>query len=523
MPGEFIERRIVTGLIVSTDYVRQVSRFWADDALESPELRKVARWCLDYFGKYDRAPEKDVESLYLAALQRDELGRAEGELVEEILSRISDEFERAGSFNAAYLYDQTIEHFRDRELARHTERVDDLRERGKVVDAEQLAASFVPSGFAATRGLEVGTEEGYARIAAAFAEGTKPLLRYPGALGEMLNSHLVRDGFVAFLASEKRGKTWFMLDMAFRALRQKSNVAFFQAGDLTEGQMLRRLAIHVSRRSDDERYCQPYWRPVGDCLLNQFDACSRPDRNCTFGVYDEGGQADALPYDDDPEHYQSFRPLSELASRNPDYRPCDSATCRDRRPAVWLVREGAKAALTGPAASAAARRFFERYRRRFRLATYPSDTLTSDEILSCLDEWERQDDFVPDVIEVDYADLMTSSVSEFRHRQNAIWQGLRGVSQRRHALVVTSTQADADSYKAKTLKLSNFSEDKRKFAHVTAMWGLNQDPSGREKDLGILRVNELVVREGAFSVTNEVTVLQDLRSGRPFLESYLPR
>src|ERR1700681_1240736 len=100
MQSEFIERRIVTGLIVSTDYVRQVSRFWTDDALESPELRKVARWCLDYFIKYDRAPERDVESLYLAALQRDELGRAEAELVEEILTRISDEFDRVESFNS---------------------------------------------------------------------------------------------------------------------------------------------------------------------------------------------------------------------------------------------------------------------------------------------------------------------------------------------------------------------------------------------------------------------------------------
>ena len=68
--------------------------------------------------------------------------------------------------------------------------------------------------------------------------------------------------------------------------------------------------------------------------------------------------------------------------------------------------------------------------------------------------------------------------------------------------------------------VKNIAEDKRKYAHVTAMWGLNQDPKGREKKLGIMRLNELVVREGIFNIHNEVAILQDLRSGRPFLESY---
>jgi hypothetical protein len=309
-----------------------------------------------------------------------------------------------------------------------------------------------------------------------------------------------------------------MIDMVFRALRQKCNVAFFQAGDLTEGQFLRRIAIHLSRRSDDERYCQPYWRAVGDCELNQHDDCDRGDRSCDHGVY-EPSEREA--WTEDPAAFQNLRALAELAERCPDYEPCRSRACDKRRPVAWVVREEARQPLDGRDAAAAVREFFEKYRRRFRLATYAADTLTVGEIVSCCDEWERQSGFVPDVVVVDYADLMAApDVREFRHRQDAIWKGLRGLSQKRHALVVTATQADADSYKSSLLKMGNFSEDKRKLGHVTAMWGLNQDPSGREKDMGILRVNELVVREGASSVNNVVTVLQDLRAGRPVTESY---
>jgi hypothetical protein len=309
-----------------------------------------------------------------------------------------------------------------------------------------------------------------------------------------------------------------MMDIAFRALRQKTNVAFFQAGDLTQSQMLRRACIYWSRRSDDPVYCQPYWRPVGDCVRNQFDECRRSDRNCDHGLYQE----DIAAFDGEGQKtFESYKHLVGVAKVTSDYQPCDSATCDQRRGTVWLVQEPEREPLYGKTAVTAARGFFERTQRRFKLHTAPSDTLTSDTIRQCLDEWENVDDFVADVIIVDYADLMSApKVPEFRHKQDTIWKGLRAISQERHALVVTATQADARSYQQNHLNLSNFSEDKRKFAHVTAMWGLNQDPHGREKELGMLRVNALVVREGIHSVEHEVVILQDLRSGRPVLESY---
>jgi hypothetical protein len=138
-----------------------------------------------------------------------------------------------------------------------------------------------------------------------------------------------------------------------------------------------------------------------------------------------------------------------------------------------------------------------------------------------LDDWERSDGFVPDVILIDYVDIMAAeSKTEFRHQENEKWLRLRGLSTSRHALVVTATQADAKSYTSDTLSIANFSEDKRKFAHVTAMYGLNQDRHGREKELGIMRLNQLVVRESEFSVNNQVRILQNLRRGQACLSSF---
>jgi hypothetical protein len=309
-----------------------------------------------------------------------------------------------------------------------------------------------------------------------------------------------------------------MMDIALRALRQQANVAFFQAGDLTQAQMLRRMCIYFSRRSDDPAYCKPRYRAVGDCIRNQFDVCKRKDRNCAFGIYDD----EMDRFIAEPHEFEKLSNLIEKAEEFNDYRPCDSHGCKDRQATVWVVEEPEKEPLTGKEAVDFARAFFTKWKRRFKLHCAPSGSLSTEDMRRVLDEWENQDDFVPDVIVTDYADIMASPEREYRHKQDGIWRGLRGISQERHSLLITATQADARSYGQSILNLSNFSEDKRKYAHVTAMFGLNQDPKGREKQLGILRVNELLVREGIFNSNNDVVVLQDLGSGRPFTESYTP-
>lgn len=516
---EFIERRIVTGLIVSSDYVSRIRPFWKDELLEGPELRRIAGWCIEHFDKYQAAPDSDIESIYMEHLRAGRVSKGEAEFIELVLSRLSDEYGRGQQFNSAYLYDQTVEYFRRRELARHNEEIQALLDAGKTEEATALSQSFKPTSFTASRGLELGSDEGYERVRQAFSETAQRVVQFPGALGHMLNEHLIRGGFCAFLAPEKRGKTWLLLEFGLRAIRQKSNVAFFEAGDMTEEQILKRICIYLSKRSDRERYCEAHWRPIGDCILNQLDICNRQDRNCDHGIY-EGTTLEQ--YRTSRDQYESLESLIEAAQSDEGrtYEPCDSATCQERQGTVWLKWEPEKPLLTADEAEKEMRAFFEKYRRRFKLISYPPETLTKEEIKSCLDEWERKDDFVPDVVIVDYADLMYARAEQFRHRQDAIWKGLRGISQERHCLVLTATQADAASYKSGRLSLSNFSEDKRKYAHVTAMWGLNQDPAGREKKLGILRINELVIREGEYSVDSEVKVLQDLRIGRPFLESY---
>lgn len=514
---EFIERRIITGMIVSLEYMQRLRPFWDAALLQSTEFAKVASWCVEHYDEYKTVPDDNIESIFMNYLPQ--LRKAEAAYIEAVLADLSDEYGRGTQFNAAYLYDRTVEYFTARHLDRHNEQVQTLIDQGRVSEADALAQAYEPAAFEhAAVGLDLSSRTALQRIDEAFSVDAQRVLRYPGALGTMWNEHFVRGGFVAFLGPEKRGKTFMLIELAMRAYRQRANVAFFAAGDMTESQMLRRICIYQARRSDRERYCAEHFRPVGDCVYNQLNLCDRADRNCDHGIFDVSLEQ----FNRDRNQYVNADVLEELFEQNPDYEPCDSRTCDKRRGTVWLQKVPAVQPLDAHTAKRELRKFTRRYKRGFKLATYAANTLTVGEIERCLIHWERYEGFVPDVIVVDYADLLAgkNDIKEFRHRQNDVWQDMRGLSQKRHVLFITATQADADSYNRGRLGRSNFSEDKRKLAHVTAMYGLNQDPQDREKRLGILRINEIVVREGAFSSDYEVHILQDLAQGRPYLESY---
>lgn len=93
----------------------------------------------------------------------------------------------------------------------------------------------------------------------------------------------------------------------------------------------------------------------------------------------------------------------------------------------------------------------------------------------------------------------------------------RGLAQKWHALLVSATQADAASFNRPTMDESNFSEDKRKFGHVTGMLGINQTPD--EKDRGVQRLNWIVLREDEFSTARCVHVAGCRSIARPVIRS----
>lgn len=520
MSSSSLERRIIIGLIVSTEYIQKIRDRWKTEYIQSSAAKRLSSWCIEHYDEYQKAPFKDIEGIYFEKLRTTSIPKDLAEEIEEdILPDLSDEYEKGLPFNLDYLYKQTRNYFKERRLELHNEEVQDLIDEGDLDAADALAESYKAEIDVEEEGLELGSERSLIEMRNAFNQNLQHVVTYPGTLGEMWNDQFVRGGFVAFMGPEKRGKTFRLMDIAMRAVTKRANVAFFQAGDMTEAQQLKRIGVYLARKSDKQKYCGATFVPVKDCLLSQLNQCDSTDRESDTGPLEHLTRSD----DDSPFKVRPRININELVKafyKDKGYAPCYNCPKWMSHGAIWLKQRAAVRPLQANEAETALDKFFKKHKKRFKLSTHVSKTLTVRKMKAILDIWEKQDGFVPDLIALDYADLLEDETKEFRHKQDSIWAQLRGLPQDRNCLLITATQADASSYTQDRLGMSNFTEDKRKLAHVTAMYGLNQDAKGREKAMGLIRINEIVVREGDFASKNQVYVMQNLQCGRPFMGSF---
>lgn len=107
---EFIERKILDGLITSQEYTEMVRPYWRDDLIESPEIRRVAEWALEYFDKHGQVPDHDIETIYMEQQEREKIDKATREFLIEMLSRLSDDHERLRPSKPAWLFVRRLGH-----------------------------------------------------------------------------------------------------------------------------------------------------------------------------------------------------------------------------------------------------------------------------------------------------------------------------------------------------------------------------------------------------------------------------
>ena len=496
------ERRILTHMVVSTQYLREIAPVFSADLLEVSFAQTVADWCTGYLEQYGEAPGQHIEDLYHSWARKtpDEDMK---KLLGDFLASLSREWERAETLNVQYALDKAREYLAGQKLKHLREDIGAALTDGEVSEAEHMIEQF--KGVSNPRTVGVNPFTDAAAIQGAFERRQNLLFTFPGALGQQVNEFMSRESLVGIMGREKIGKTWWLTEMVLRAVQFRRNVAYFQCGDMTLDQILIRIHVRLAGKSNRQRYTGTFPVPHLDCAYQQDGSCRSENRAC--------------------QRYLDMNiedPLARSYKSPRGYKPC--VHCEDEptrfKPAVWYRDETVEEVLTHEEALTIGERWDRRMRgNELKLSVHPTKTLTVQEMDNILDGWEAREGFTPDVIVVDYADIMTADRKlDPRHQENAKWEGLRRISQERHALVIAATQADAESYNARTLQLKHFTEDKRKYSHVTGLLTLNQVPE--EKRLGLMRVGILLAREEDFDPMRTVTVMGCLRRGRPVLGSY---
>lgn len=508
------ERKALISLVVDSAFINQIGPITRIEYFKSQFAQRIATWCLDHWKEYKEAPGPIIEEVYKTKERANELDPDEADLILQFLEGLSEEYSNTSNRSTEYYAKTTEQYFRKRALELLKEEIDQRIQAGDIEGAEEELNNHKPPTREAASYVNPWTDQ--QAILSAFEEQSEPLFKLPRDLGEAWNTQFVRDALIGILAPEKRGKSYFLMKMGMLAYKAGKKVAFFAVGDMTQPQMLRRFGIMLARRSDKQRYCGKILLPVLDCYHNQTGTCEHFGR---IQAWDK--EKEELPNLILDEAKGTFKEFAQV----PDWIPCNycqkdkefkqlyqGTTWMKERPPVtpltWreAYRNGMKYAGDNP---------------NFRLSCHKNTSMNIRGIEAILANWKSADGFKADVVLIDYADILApeDTREEFRHRQNTTWKAMRALSQEENCLVITATQADAASYSAEILKESNFSEDKRKYSHVTAIMTLNQLPEDKQKK--ILRIGQMFLREDEFDAGQTVTVLQSLATGQPIMGNFL--
>jgi len=122
---------------------------------------------------------------------------------------------------------------------------------------------------------------------------------------------------------------------------------------------------------------------------------------------------------------------------------------------------------------------------RLCIKDFPTSYLTIPKLEAYLDTLELTHNFIPNVLILDYPDLMNLK-GDLRQSLGALFKDLRGMLKRRNLACVAPTQSNRDGWDAKTVRASMVSEDGSKV--MTADMTLTYSQTDSEKAKGLARL-----------------------------------
>lgn len=247
-----------------------------------------------------------------------------------------------------------------------------------------------------------------------------------------------RKEMLVYIAPRKRGKTWFLIHCGKMARLQRAKVLH--------------VTLEMSESKVTQRYHQAFWgvaKRADKVPLTELDL-------------DEFGNLSDVR--------QTFMP-PKLNFGDPNIR----------KKLARHIRE-AGTMLNG-----------------IIVKDFPSGSLSVEGYLSYLDYLEQVERFIPDVVLLDYPDLMTVDPKNLRVSLGQIYVRLRGAAaERNHALVVV-TQGNRESSSARVVDESHVAEDISKIATADAVLTYSQTKEEHKLNLARLFVSNARNDEDRFT------------------------
>lgn len=460
------EREILIGMVVSKAVLARIAPRWTDRMFGDSKLANIiGGMCIRFFAKYQKAPGKAIERI----AERWCEGKQDTTIsqIENVLSSLSDSYSSDEELNAEVLIDSAEAYFKKVKLKKLSDDIAKMIQTGEVDKAVSRVDDFrkvsLPSK---NEPIHFATDKEQHDLVFNERENVS-LIQFDGDMKYFLGNLFEREGFVSFLGSQKAGKSYWLLDMAYRAVLSRQRTVYFQIGDLSTKDVTGRFSSRIAKH------------PIG-----------RYSDNWPITLQ--------IPTNISPPVGQSRTPEIEFKELTYD-RPLNAK-------ASWAACEKLMRAKV-------------KSRESYFAIVHPkSTTFTALDIQSELETMEL-DGFIPDVVVIDYADNLhpIERKDERLDQMERTWRELRNIADQRHCLVITATQCNRKGYDAVTLRNDHIGQDNRKLNHVTGMVGINT--FAEEKKLGVCRLNIVSARHQAFYPSDVLYCAGNLSIANPAILS----
>ena len=489
------EKSILISSIVSTNFLKQTEHFLYVDSFQIPYARKIFKWVKDYYNKYDEAPNKNISDIFES--EKRWIDETDAELIEGFLSSISNQYiKEKDNFNASYSVDKAKQYVKEQELKQKIKEVNGLLLNGRVDEAESVLVGYK------RKAVEVSSWENpldLNYIRSHFQTKDQNILfTMPGDFGKMIGP-LERGRMIAIQAPLKTGKSWALGLFRNSALINRLKVAEFNLEMLSSSVTARAYkSITAAAVSEGESLF-----PVVDCVLNQTQECKKPEKKNNIALCSH------------PDH------MPEWGEHKLEYKVCD--VCRgtdDFVPSTWyesIEREELTESLTTRKVKA----FHNMWgSNNWRLKVYNKFSATVDDMKRDLDFLEDTENWVPDVLVIDYPALFRSKNSreDRRIQISDIWKEIGGIATEKKCLVVAAVQTNREGSKKGKSSIYDVSESITIAQDIDIGVVLNQ--SEQQKKRGVISASIGAMRDGEYHKADSCLILQDLKAGQAMLDSY---
>jgi len=439
------EKNVITGLIVSDRFIQEISKILKVKYLQSSYSKIIAKWCIEYFEKYKKAPKQIIEELF--KYNEENLREEDKNIIEKFLSELSQEYEKLENFNEQFLIDSAEKYLAERNLQILIEKIQGNIYTGKIDEAELCITNHVRVQRPLSSSIDVLNDKQAIITGINYEEDI--LFSMPGALGELIGP-LCRSDFFGIIGPMKRGKSWWLEEFAIQAMLNDLKVLFISM-EMPRNQMIMRL------------------------YQNFLSSTKKPSKSVS------------IPYLNEEEM---------IEYKNVRKKGITVKAALKKVKAMQMMVKGA-----------------------MRLLCRPARSMNVDDIRTEVYNLAYYDNFFPDVIVWDYADISSperDSPKDARHRIDHTWSSARALAQEINGLLITSSQSTRSTF-TKDISEEEIAEDIRKLAHVTHMMALNQNKEEKRKQ--IMRISMLANRNENFQTEEEVTVIYQYAVGKAHLDS----